>query len=176
MLDELAVLLGQIVKILDPHYLDRDRASERLRDLDDVLDAFGVGCTLVDDDFAGQAVHLHRAGEELDRRGLVAALREHEVQRLPELVHGAVKIDPMAFHLDVDLVRALASACGSLVPARIFRDLTRVPLRPMVECGMVNHDTPLDHDLLEDAVRHPVAQVEEDRVQDHVLGKVGAFE
>ena len=41
---------------------------------------------------------------------------------------------------------------------------------------MVNHDTPLDHDLLEDAVRHPVAQVEEDRVQDHVLGKVGAFE
>ena len=81
----------------------------------DVLDAFGVGCTLVDDNFAGQAVHLHRAGEEPDRRGLVAALREHEVQSLPGLVDGAVKIDPLAFHLDVGLVHAPGSA-----PARIF--------------------------------------------------------
>lgn len=28
-------------------------------------------------DFAGHAVHLHRTGEELDRRRLVASLREH---------------------------------------------------------------------------------------------------
>lgn len=41
---------------------------------------------------------------------------------------------------------------------------------------MVNRDTPLGHDLLKVAVGHPVAQVEEDRVQDHVLGKVRTFE
>lgn len=41
---------------------------------------------------------------------------------------------------------------------------------------MVNHDSPLGHDLLEVAVGHPVAQVEEDRVQDHVVKKVDTFE
>lgn len=41
---------------------------------------------------------------------------------------------------------------------------------------MVNRDTPLGHDLLEVTLGYPVAQVEEDRVQDHVLGKVGTFE
>ena len=138
-------------------HLDRDRASEPLQHPVDVLDAFGVGCTLVVDDFAGQAVHLHRTGKELDCRGLVAALREHEVQRLPELVDGAVKIDPRAFHLDVGLVHAPGSVSGSLAPARIFRDLTRVPLHPPVECGVVNRDTPLGHDLLKVAVGHPVA-------------------
>ena len=41
---------------------------------------------------------------------------------------------------------------------------------------MVNRDTPLGHDLLKVAVGHTVAQVEEDRVQNHVLGKVNTFE
>ena len=35
-----------------------------------------------------------------------------------------------------------------LAPPRIFRDLTRVPLHPSVECGMVNRDTSLGHDLI----------------------------
>ena len=65
---------------------------------------------------------------------------------------------------------------GSPAPARIVRNLTSVPLRPLVECRMINRDTLLGHDLLKVAVGHPVAQVEEDRMQDNVIGKVDTFE
>ena len=82
-------------------------------------------------------------------------------------------MDSLGFYLDVGLVQASGSVSGLLSPERIFRDLHRVPLHRPVECGMVNRDTPLGHDLLEVAIGHPVAPVEEDRMQDHVFGKLG---
>ena len=78
----------------------------------------------------------------------------------------------MSFHLDAGLVHAPEAVSGSLAPARIFRDLTRLTLYPPLECSLLNRDNPLGHDLLKVAVGHPVARAEED----HVLKKVDTIE
>jgi hypothetical protein len=41
---------------------------------------------------------------------------------------------------------------------------------------MIDPDASLSHDLLEIAVRHGVAQIEEDGVQDDVSGEMSALE
>ncbi len=78
----------------------------------------------------------------------------------------------MSFHLDAGLVHAPEAVSRPFAPARSFRDLTRLPLHPPLECSLLNRDNPLGHDLLKVAIGHPVARAEED----HVFKKVNTIE
>jgi len=89
---------------------------------------------------------------------LVPALRQQEVQRFSDLIHGAIEMDPLAFHLDVRLIHPPGSVRGPLAPACIFRELTGIALYPPIKRGMIDPDTSLGHDLLKVTAGNAVAQ------------------
>lgn len=78
-LDEAVILLDKIIEILVPNQLEQDWTFEPVQHPFNVLNAFGVGRALVEDDLARQAVHLHNSGENLIAAGLFR--RSKSIQR-----------------------------------------------------------------------------------------------
>jgi len=175
-LDEAMVLFKDIVQIFG--LSDRDCAATvgKLQDRVHRLQTGPVGTTLVDDDPVGHAVRTNRPLKEAPGGGKVSVLGQHEIKGLSVAIHRPVKVSPAALHLDVRFVHPPGVRSRSLTGLSPDGDERRELHHPAVQGGVVNHDAALGQNFFKITVGHGVAEVEENRVQDHRLRIVHALE
>jgi len=107
-----------------------------------------------------------RAGEEPAGGRQISFLRDQHVDDLPELVDGAVQVNPPTGDLDVGFIGEPAIARGvSARPSRVDQQ-GREALYPAVDRDVVNGDTALDKQFFDVAVGQPVAQIPAHRQHD----------
>ena len=91
--------------------------------------------------------------KESFRRGNVPLRAEHELDRLPFLVHGAVEIPTRLPDLDVSLVDTLGRAAHLQVLTDSLIDLRGITLNPTKDCRVIHVESALAHHLFNVAVR-----------------------
>ena len=97
--------------------------------------------------FRGRPFTPKSPGEKLGRSRPVAPFGQHEIKSSPELVDGAVKVNPLAVHLDVGLVHAPRSVDRCLSTLSCTCDHRRELGDPTVERHMINRYATLGHYL-----------------------------
>src|SRR3954464_10785512 len=140
--------------------------------------AVGRGLVGVDD---ARLLPILQAVQRLAEKALgrlgIARRREIEVDRVPELVDGAVEVGPAAPDLYVCLVDAPARRTRPApLPAQALLDLRRVRLDPSENRRVVDRDAAFAHHLLEVAVAHPVATVPAQRPEHDLALEVASLE
>src|SRR3954464_15349023 len=120
--------------------------------------AVGRGLVGVDD---ARLLPILQAVQRLAEKALgrlgIARRREIEVDRVPELVDGAVEVSPPAPDLHVCLVDAPARRTRPApLPAQALLDLRSVLLDPSENRRVVDRDAAAAHHLLKAAIAHPV--------------------
>jgi hypothetical protein len=73
-----------------------------------------IGLAPVDRDLRWHAMPANRLGEKPLGGALVALFCSEEIDRLARLIHGAIQVPPLAFHVDVGLIHAPADPDGAL--------------------------------------------------------------
>src|SRR4030095_13495676 len=121
------ILFYDIVEILD--LADGDGGTV-LRVV--ALDRRLIGRTPVDSDLLWHPMTTDRFLEKAERCLLVPLLGKQKVNGLTSLIHGAIEVIPMPFHLNIRLVQA---------PADPHRALT--PMKRLFQLGAIFHDPPL---------------------------------
>ena len=120
---------------------------------------------------------VHRLAQEVLRRCRIACRREIEVDRVPMLVDGPVKLGPLAPDLHGGLIDAPAGRTPRPpLPARPFLHLGCVSLNPTIDRRMVDQDAALAHHLPEIATAHSVSAIPTDRPAHDLTLKVTPFE
>src|SRR5215213_779156 len=140
--------------------------------------AVGRGLVGVDD---ARLLPILQAVQRLAEKALgrlgIARRREIKVDRVPELVDGAIEIGPPAPHLHVCLVDAPAHrARPAPLPAQALLDLRSVLLDPSENRRVVDRDAALAHHLLKVAIAHPVAAVPARRPEYDLALEVASLE
>lgn len=106
------------------------------------------------------------------RNGQIAPLGQQKIKRLAIAVHGTAEVGPAPFHLDVGLIHSPGLGGRPLSCLNPICHEWRELHHPAVQGGVVNRDAALEQNFFKITVGHGIADVEENRMQDHRLRKV----
>src|SRR5215203_4551810 len=104
----------------------------------------------------------HHLLEEPFRRGNIAFSTEHELDRLPLLVHGSIEILKRLPDLDVRLVDTEGRAAHLQMRSDALVNFGRVSLDPTKNSRVIYFESALAHHLFDVTVRELVATVPPD--------------
>lgn len=165
------VLFYEVVEIFHLQNLDQPTPAIHHQQAIHIEQAGRVGSAFVDDNFVWPTVISNRFGKECGRRRLITPLRQHKIQSLALLVDRSIEIRPLTLKLDIGFIHSPRSTCGNLpamAPAYFFN--------PPIERCVVHGDAALGYDFFEIAIRDAITNIKTDRVQDHRLWVMRAFE
>jgi len=129
------ILFHKVVEILDLADFDGGAVFVIV-----ALDSRFIGRTPIDGDLFWHAMAADRFGQEPLGGFLITLCCQEEVDRPARLIHGAIQMAPLAFHLDVGLVHPPADPHRSLgVWSVHHQSLMESPLhhRPCTPCASV---------------------------------------
>jgi hypothetical protein len=113
-----------------------------------------------------------RAGKESASDRQIPLLQQQNIHDLPDLVNGAIEVDPPTGDRDRGFVHEPAISWS--VPARLSRvdEPGRETLHPAVDRHVINVNTALSQQLFPVSIGEPIPQIPPDRHQNRLQRKL----